>query len=478
VSATTLTRPAGVRTGRARPSGLVVVYARISRDRFGAGLGVERQLDECRELAADNGDRIANVFTDNDLSGWSSRKTRPGYDDLRTLIESGAVSVLYAWHVDRLTRRVSELSGLIELCQRHGVTIVTKHAGAFDVNNPGAIMAAQIQASVAEYESSIKSVRVKSKQAQLAAGGNVHGGKRRYGYVDSAMTELDAVETAAIREAAGRVLGGESRASIARDFNARGIFNSTGTRWTGSNIGALLVRPHLAGLRVHHGEVIGKGKWTPVLDEATHEALKLRIGVEKPTWKSNARTHLLSKIAHCGVCGSTMKSHRGTGGVAAYTCRVSGCVYRKADDVDQRVTDWVVERLSRTDARGLLADDSAAVELAELTMAAADIEARIEKLRDRWAAGKLTDDELDADRAALKAELERVKVTRAELAETVASPQRALAGLTGPDPVETFAELPLGRQRTVVELLCTVTVHPAARRGARFDPNTVVIEPK
>lgn len=475
MSTATLARP----TGRARVvTGTPVVYARISRDRIGAGLGVERQLDECRELAADNGDRVTAVYSDNDLSGWSGRKTRPGYEGLCAAIERGEVSVLYAWHVDRLTRRVSELSGLIELCQRHGVRIVTKLAGAFDVNSPGAIMAAQIQGAVAEYESSVKSERIKSKQAQLAKGGQVHGGKKRYGYADSRMTAIDPTEAAVVREAAGRLLGGESLASIARSFNARGTFNSSGTRWTGSNIGQMLTRPHLAGLLVRHGAVVGPGSWEPILDMATHEAIKLRLGANTRKWTSNARTHLLSKIATCGVCGSTMKSHRGTGGVAAYTCRVAGCVYRKAEDVDQRVTDWVVERLRQTDARGMLADDTTAVELAELTMARADIDERMARLRDRWAAGRMTDDELDGDRAALRAEADRLDAARADLAETVAAPQRALDGLTGPDPALVFAELPLGRQRAVVELLCTVTVMPAERRGAKFDPASVVVTPR
>lgn len=476
MTSTTLTRSAGRHTGRAN-GGLTVVYARISRDRMGAGLGVERQLSECRELATANGHRIAQTFTDNDLSGWSSRKPRPGYEALCALIESGAVSVLYVWHVDRLTRRVWELAGLIELCQRHGVTIVTKLAGAFDVNSPTAVMSAQIAGSVAEYESSVKSARVKSKMAQLAEGGHMHGGKRRFGYSEG-MTELDAGEAAAIREAAARVLGGDSLASIARDFNARGIFNSAGTRWTGSNIGSLLVRPHLAALRVHRGEVVGPGVWPPVLDLATHEALKLRLGKNERVAKSNARTHLLSKIATCGVCGSTMKSHRRDDGVASYVCRVSGCVYRKAADVDQRVTDWVVERLAQSDARGMLADDTISVELAELTMARADVDDRMTRARERWAAGKLDDDEYDADRAMLKSEAARIDAARADLAEQVAAPQRALDGLTGPDPAQVFADLPLGRQRAVVELLCTVTVNPAERRGARFDPATVVIEPR
>jgi site-specific DNA recombinase len=59
------------------------IYCRISRDRIGAGLGVERQETECRELAARLGWTVAVVYVDNDISAYSG-KARPGY---RALLE-------------------------------------------------------------------------------------------------------------------------------------------------------------------------------------------------------------------------------------------------------------------------------------------------------------------------------------------------------------------------------------------------------
>src|SRR3546814_9581184 len=50
-----------------------VIYARISRDREGAGLGVDRQLQDCRELADRLGLTVGNTFRDDDTSAYSGK---------------------------------------------------------------------------------------------------------------------------------------------------------------------------------------------------------------------------------------------------------------------------------------------------------------------------------------------------------------------------------------------------------------------
>src|SRR4051812_38035042 len=80
-----------------------VVYVRISRDRVGAGLGVERQEQDCRLLAARVGAEVVQVFVDNDLSAFSG-KPRPGYQSLLAAIAAGSVDTVLAWHTDRLHR--------------------------------------------------------------------------------------------------------------------------------------------------------------------------------------------------------------------------------------------------------------------------------------------------------------------------------------------------------------------------------------
>ena len=79
------------------------IYTRISQDREGAGLGVERQEADCRALAERLGWTIVAVHADNDLSAYSG-KPRPGYLALLADLRAGAADAVVCWHTDRLHR--------------------------------------------------------------------------------------------------------------------------------------------------------------------------------------------------------------------------------------------------------------------------------------------------------------------------------------------------------------------------------------
>ncbi|GAA4641947.1 recombinase family protein [Gordonia humi] len=85
-----------------------IIYARISQDREGAGLGVDRQTEDARDLAERLGWRVLRVEADNDISAYSG-KPRPGYERMLAAIESGEANAVIAWHADRLHRRTIEL---------------------------------------------------------------------------------------------------------------------------------------------------------------------------------------------------------------------------------------------------------------------------------------------------------------------------------------------------------------------------------
>ncbi|NYI46303.1 DNA invertase Pin-like site-specific DNA recombinase [Nocardioides aromaticivorans] len=49
------------------------IYTRISQDRTGAGLGVDRQEQDCRAKAEELGLDVVAVFSDNDTSAYRPR---------------------------------------------------------------------------------------------------------------------------------------------------------------------------------------------------------------------------------------------------------------------------------------------------------------------------------------------------------------------------------------------------------------------
>ena len=83
------------------------IYARQSLDRSGEGAAVDRQVEDCRQLAAARGWEVTHVLPDNDLSASTGRR-RPGYEHLLDLMLTGQVQAVIVWHVDRLTRRLDD----------------------------------------------------------------------------------------------------------------------------------------------------------------------------------------------------------------------------------------------------------------------------------------------------------------------------------------------------------------------------------
>ncbi len=105
----------------------VAVYARMSLDKTGEGLGVERQEQECRELAARLGVTVSNVFSDNDISATTGKR-RPGFE---ALLASKPEAVI-VWHIDRLVRVTKDLERVIDL----GIPVHAVTAGHLDLATP------------------------------------------------------------------------------------------------------------------------------------------------------------------------------------------------------------------------------------------------------------------------------------------------------------------------------------------------------
>lgn len=53
------------------------IYARISSHQDGRGLGVERQVEDCRKLAQSRGWSVGDEYVDNDVSGFQGIGDRP-----------------------------------------------------------------------------------------------------------------------------------------------------------------------------------------------------------------------------------------------------------------------------------------------------------------------------------------------------------------------------------------------------------------
>jgi DNA invertase Pin-like site-specific DNA recombinase len=465
------------------------IYCRVSQDREGAGLAVERQEQDCRALAERLGWEVVAVHTDNDLSAYSG-KPRPGYQAMLAALRAGTADAVICWHTDRLHRRSGRdrsgaLDEYIDLCQARNIPTQTVQAGALDLATASGRMTARIHAAVARGEVEHQIERQVAARRQTAMKGRWAGNKRPFGYAADGVT-VDQVEAEALRWAAGQVLAGVALRQIARELNGRGIRSSTGRAWDPRTLGRVLRRPRNAGLSVYRGQVVGPAAWPAILEEGIWRGVVAVL--QDPTRRSNPGRPprwLLTNLARCGVCGVPVISKaRARPAMVIYTCPAAAHLSRPAADVDAFVEAVMVERLSRPDARDLLTPDPA-IDPTGLHLQDVALAGRLAELGRMFAAGEIEADTLRAGTNDIRQQRERIT---AELAAT--SRGSVLAGVIddmadAPHPAAVWAGLDLSRRRAIIEVVLTVTILPA-RRGRRpgwqagesyFDPRSVRIQP-
>lgn len=444
----------------------VATYCRISDDRTGRGLGVERQRADCHALAQSRGWTLGPTFVDNDVSAYSG-KPRPQYAALLDAVRSGTVDGVVAWHPDRLHRSPKELEDFITVVETKKAVVETVQAGAWDLSTPSGRLVARQLGSVARYESEHKSERVRRALEQRAAAGHPHG-RRAFGWNPNGTVKK--AEADVVRSAARRIIAGESLRGICTDLNAKGTSSPSGKPWTKTMLKHLVTRERNVGLLVRHGVVAGEGDWKPILERGTWEQVRAILSdPARKTSTSSAAKHLLSGIARCGICGSPMRASLNRD-VPSYRCAAKGCVSRNRADVDYLINGVIVGRLTRADARELL--NPARTEQSKAGgLLLEELQARLDVAADDYADGKIDARQLERITARLRPKIEAAKVQ----ARTV-DDSPLLAGLVGPGDVQArWDALPLTRRRAVVDLLVEVTIHRAAQGARTFDPATVKV---
>ncbi len=453
------------------------IYVRISSDRGGTRAGVRRQLEDCRGWAHAHSAVVAEIYDDNDVSAYRG-KSRPGYRRMCEDIKAGNRDGVIVWHNDRLHRNTRELEDFIDLVEATGVAVATVTSGDYDLTTTTGRAMARIACALARLESEDKSRRIKRQALQAAQEGRRSGGgTRAYGYQPGHHKVVPA-EAAVIKEAAKRILAGDTLRSVCRDLNDRGVATVTGRPWTTTVLRTILTSARVSGQREHHGEIVAKGDWPVILTPA--QTARLRAILFDPARRTSRspRRYPLAGILFCSLCGTKLVSRPREDGQRRYICakgpNFAGCggTAILADTLEEFVTAAVLHRLNsprlqRAVARTLSAEDDADTFQAELEQADNELE-ELARLRGE---GAITVREWMAARTPI----ERRRSSAA----------RGIQGLSGASALDEFVGRPgmlkaqwtnldPARQRAIIAaVLPRIVIKPAVRGRNRFDPGRI-----
>jgi site-specific DNA recombinase len=339
----------------------VVSYARISAEDVGNKDNVEIQTAECAEYAAERGWPVARAYKkDNNVSvSRRSKKPRHDFNRMFAAIRAGQVDVILVTEAERLYRRPRELEDLIDVAEDgHPVKILCTDGREFDLATTNGKHDLRSHINNAAREADKISDRSKRKKAAHARAGRPSGGRRQFGYADNFVTVL-ADEAALIRQAADRVIAGDSLRSIVADWNARGITTTTGGPWAPYPLKRVLLSPRTRGLRQHSGAILGPARWEAILDVERAELVgRLLTNPDRRGGRNRftGRSYLLTSILICGSCGTPLygglhRDNRSDRKERMYSCHrgpgFNGCgkVHQLADPLDDLIAESVLEAL-------------------------------------------------------------------------------------------------------------------------------------
>jgi DNA invertase Pin-like site-specific DNA recombinase len=476
--------------------GKIAIYCRISQDGDGSRVGVRRQEQMGRRYAATEWPGVqVEAYVDNSASGATS--DRPEYQRLLEDVRAGSVDEVVVAEQSRLTRDVVEWDRLSVVLAAAGIEKVhTLNGGRVSIGPGGGRLVGRIMAAVNAEERDVTIGRINSALDENARAGRPAGG-RVYGYRSvgergSKSLVIEPAEADAILGMVERLEAGAAIQSVVDWLIDEEVPTARGGRWSTQTVRSVLLKPTVAGLRAHKGEIVGPGNWPAIIPEDRWRALHLKLSGTRFVTGSDGRTHevrpgrrrarkrlLTGGLSRCGKCRSPLAAttqYRRTGTVAGYGCHPKGggpdaCmgVGIAADLLEPLVEQAVLDVLDTPAAHEALRPppsdeaEQVAVELAE-------VEDMLKQLGRMWGAGELDE---GAFRSAQSAARERADRLRSQLA--AASPDAV------DDDPETLAQrwpdLPTEvRRRVIEELIATITVNPANQRGPRFDPDRVDIE--
>jgi site-specific DNA recombinase len=261
---------------------------------------------------------VRTRYDDGGFTGASM--DRPALKRLMADIESGHVSMVVVYKVDRLSRSLLDFARMMEVFERHGVAFVSVTQQFNTGTSMGRLML-NVLLSFAQFEREMISERTRDKMAAARRKGKYVGGRPVLGYdLDRATKKLVVNESEAkrVRHIFQLYLKHRSLSPVVQELAERGWVNKHwltlknqtlgGKSFTKTNLHNLLTNPIYVGQvtykkELHAGEqeaIVEPDIWQKTQDLLAHNC---RERVSPPVVRERL---LLQGLLRCRNCGRAM----------------------------------------------------------------------------------------------------------------------------------------------------------------------------
>lgn len=358
---------------------VAVLYVRLSSYELGSSdaEGVRAQEDGMRGFCDRAGWKIAGTVTDLDVSGsdLGLRLDRPGIQEIRRMVETGAANIVVVAKADRLARDIVDYKIFLRGYPGIGWPGLATY-GATAASTDGIIrpedpedIGSEMSMVIAGREAKLIRQRTGDGSARARSAGRAVGSVP-YGYRIEAnpagpgkIVLPDPAEAPVVARIIRSVVAGATLSGIARMLNGERVLTrprrprgggesaaKAGRRWSVQTLDRLARNPVLVGRQIHRGQVVLGADGMPrtvaeplVPVDLWMCAVAILDG-RRPSNSGRRAARILSGLLGCAECGARLRVQQ-TSARARYVCSGDGCRTQiAAGPTEQHIIDALLGR--------------------------------------------------------------------------------------------------------------------------------------
>lgn len=417
-------------------SKLAVIYARYSSHNQ-TEQSIEGQLAAAHKYAKLKGYTVVHEYIDRAMTGRNDNR-----DDFQKMLSDTSkkqFGVIIVWKVDRFGRNREEITFNKYRCKKNGVKV--EYVAENLPDSPEGVILESVLEGMAEYYSLQLSQNVQRGLLESAKKHQVIGGNVPLGLMmdENKHYAPDSKTAPIVKTVFDMYAAGSTISEIISYLNASGMRTKQGRLFTKSSLTTVLKNEKYIGVYSFKDIIRDEDVIPPIVEKEVFYKVQdmLKVNRRMPSHKWSYSDYILTDKLFCGKCGSAMVGESGFGKMGVkysyYMCAkrrkdkscdkkpvrqewIEEIVLNRIQDILQN--DELLEFIAENTWQYYLEQDESLEKIKSLQAELDGVEKSISNLMKAIEAGIFNDmtkarmDELDAQRAALKATIADVELEK------------------------------------------------------------------